>query len=397
MPGGDIAAAVLIPLIVIGCAIYGYIRWSRKRRAEKKKRFSQKVDKRMSTISTDWKSLSPAGAEAAIRHSMAFTAARSSMFSAGGSTNGRPSSTFAVESGQAGYYENEDEAPEMSQIRTPGVGPRSLGVSDANRNSERVSRISFAADTRFSRASVVGKARPSGDQRRAGAATRSFHTSIVPPVPARPSIIVVDSDQDDVAVGTMSPTQKEGPISLSPDDIHAHLSGLEVDNRPSLDDVMPALSMMRTGTPASSYSSPYDHKEGAISNDDLLLSPPPAFSPISPPAYPYPSAPAAIHSPGIQKSPIVDAMPMPSMAAIAMSPDDMMRAYAERSLTPATPSFPAPVAGVQQNMRTLYSPISPASYASIIPDPLPSATNNPFRKSMAVDFQKLDGSNGYAQ
>ncbi len=49
--------------------VAAWIKWQRMKGQEKRKRFSQAIDKRMSTISQDWKSLSAAGASAAIRNS----------------------------------------------------------------------------------------------------------------------------------------------------------------------------------------------------------------------------------------------------------------------------------------------------------------------------------------
>ena len=69
---GGIAAAVIIPILfIVALVVAAYIRISRQRGQEKRKQFSEMVDKRRSTISADWKSLSGAGANAAIRSSMA--------------------------------------------------------------------------------------------------------------------------------------------------------------------------------------------------------------------------------------------------------------------------------------------------------------------------------------
>jgi hypothetical protein len=68
---GRTAAAVIMPLLVIACIIAGYICWTRLKSKEQRKRFSIAVDKRMSSISADWKSMSNVGAAAAIRSSVA--------------------------------------------------------------------------------------------------------------------------------------------------------------------------------------------------------------------------------------------------------------------------------------------------------------------------------------
>ncbi|THH27908.1 hypothetical protein EUX98_g6281 [Antrodiella citrinella] len=311
---GKIAAAVIMPLLVV-CAIFAgiYIWKQRKAGRTERQKWNEAVDKRMSTISGDWKSITPAGATAAIRNSIA-PGDRASSFSFGVN---RPISNVAMEGGHAGIGARGMQAgggidmitPQMSQLQSGLRNPSSL-------TAERVSRISFAPDTR-----------PSGESRRSLHNQRSsrFQTSIVPPLPER-------QDSGDI----MSPTQTSGPLTLTADDIKARMNGQESAPRPSMDEVMPALSMMRTG-------------EYATGNDELLFNPP------SPPAATHQSAPKSV----------VGMMPMQPMPANMMSPDEMLRAYAEQrrnnvaSPPPNGPSVPAPVANYNGNgMRILYSPTS---------------------------------------
>lgn len=226
---GKIAAAVLIPLLVIIALVVGaYIKISRSRGREQRKQWTEAVDKRMSTISTDWKSISPAGATAAIRSSMAVSGDnRASSFSFGAI---RPSSTVAVEGGQAGIGAKgmltqggiDTTTPQMSQLRS--------GLRNPIASGDRVSRISFAADTRPS-----VESRRSIYSRNSKATSRAFHTGHVPPLPGRQ-----DSE------GMMSPTQAAGPLSLTPEEIHARMTGMETAPRPSMDEMMPALSRKLT-------------------------------------------------------------------------------------------------------------------------------------------------------
>ena len=102
-------------------------------------------------------------------------------------------------------------------------------------------------------------------------------------------------------------------------------------------------------------------RTGLVNNDDLLL---PAKTPSPEP--PMPSPPAPTHQ--TPKSSIVGIMPMQPMPASVMSPDDMLRAYAERRAlaspppTPGAPAMPAPVANYNgSGMRALYSPTTPES------------------------------------
>jgi hypothetical protein len=220
LSGGKIAAAVIIPLLVIiGLVVGAYIRINRQKSKDARQRFSQAVDTRMSVIAPDWSSVSAAGAQAAIRQSMAVGEAgvRASSFSFG---NVRPESTVAVDGGHAGIGTKglkggiDVTTPQMTELRS---GPRS-----AVSTGERVSRVSFAADTR-----------PSGESRRSAYNTRTsraFHVGHVPPLPTR---------QDS---GEISPTQRTGALTLSAADINARISGFDTTARASVDEVMPALS-----------------------------------------------------------------------------------------------------------------------------------------------------------
>ncbi|KAL6306619.1 hypothetical protein BKA93DRAFT_149947 [Sparassis latifolia] len=365
---GAVAAAVLLPLLfVIGLAVGVYIKLSRAKGRDKRKRWNEAIDKRMSTISTSWRPVSVAGATVVVRNSVLSSAAnagdRASSFSFGAM---RPSSTIAVEGGQAGIGAKGLEiggidlsSPDMAHIR-PGVRARASSFG-----SERVSRVSFAPDTR-----------PSGEYRR----TRAFHVGHVPPLP----------DEDET--GALSPTQAAGPFSLSAEDIQARMSGQE-DSRPSIDAVLPALSMMRTGG------------DGVSNNDDMLLAPSP----------PMPAPPSLAHQ--IPKSSIVGIMPMQPMPANVMSPDEMLRAYAERrtigSPVPGGPTVPAPVANYNgTGMRILYSPTTPDSSAPLATSPMapaspesqytissPKAIQELVRKSIAVtvasQYEDLDDEDAY--
>ncbi|KAI0708750.1 hypothetical protein C8T65DRAFT_576210 [Cerioporus squamosus] len=310
---GAVAAAVIIPLLfIIALVTAAVIRINRQKGKEKRKRFSQMVDKRMSTISTDWKSITPAGANAAIRNSMAIPGNRASSFSFGGI---RPMSTVAVEGGQAGIgargVMDQDtpaaDAPQMSQLR-PGLRTSAF--------ENRVSRVSFAADPRPRQ-------------------SRAFHSGHVPPLPERQ----YSTESSSNASPILSPIQTAGPLSLTAEDIRARMTGQESNARPSIDEVMPALSMMRNGE---------------FEGGELLFQ------------APMPTPPSPTHQ--APTSPIMGAMPMQPMPANMMSPDDMLRAYAERramgATAPGGPALPTPVANYNgTGMRTLYSPDRVASPA----------------------------------
>jgi len=145
----------------------------------------------------------------------------------------------------------------------------------------------------------------------------------------------------------------------------------------SFDNYMPALSMMRTGT---------GEETDAENGSDMLLSPrvaSPTFSGDDAGQYlAFPAPP-----PAVLKSPIVDVMPMQPMPANVMSPDEMLRAYAEqRAMNVGTPTYPAPVAGgAPTTMRTLYSPAASSTVFTV-----PVGSNNPFRMSMMTPEMRTD-------
>lgn len=106
----------------------------------------------------------------------------------------------------------------------------------------------------------------------------------------------------------------------------------------------------------------------ATGNDDMLLAA--SSSPV------MPTPPTPTHQ--IPKSPIMGAMPMQPMPANVMSPDEMLRAYAERRTIGAAsasmmtgPAMPAPVANYNGNgMRTLYAPSTPEASTVTAPSTL---------------------------
>ena len=383
---GKVAAAVIMPMLIVGLILAAvFIYRSRRKVKESRKRFSQAVDKRMSRISVDWKSMTAAGAQEAIRHSMAVDGGnRESSFSFGGI---RPVSTVAVEDGHAGVGAKgmhsggiDTTTPQMSQLR---AGPRINTVSG-----ERVSRVSFAADTR-----------PSGETRRSQYSTstsrtsRAFHVGHVPPLPTRQ-----DSDNSDL----LSPTQTAGPLSLTAEDISARMSGQATAPRPSVDEVLPALTSKFVQI-ALFYSENFDFvapvtivmRTGLVSSDDLLLPPKPA-SPVPE----MPTMPAAVHQAPAKTSSVVGMMPMQPMPQSVMSPDEMLRAYAESRAGVASPpptggiSKLSPIANYNSSgMRTLYSPTTPTVASPTVPESPKSAYT---RKSLApTEYSKYDDDDAY--
>ena len=113
-------------------------------------------------------------------------------------------------------------------------------------------------------------------------------------------------------------------------------------------------------------------REGGNNDGELLLSPHKDGMPTPPP------------SAALPKSSATSIMSMQPMPANVMSPDDMLRAYAESRRVPASPAFPSPaLTNYDGNgMRTLYTPTTPSS-ATL------TATfedHNPYRESAAVSM-----------
>jgi len=234
MTPGKKAAAVLLPLLFLLLCGAAYIKLKRSKGLGKRKAWTEAVDRRMSTISTDWKSVSGAGANAAIRNSMAI-GNRNSSFSFGAL---RPASTYAVE--------GDDSSKQMSQVRTgTGVGLRNPAALSST---ERISRVSFAPDTRQSRASIADS-RPSGESRR----TRAFHSAYIPPVPALPEHGQDNENATDNAsdtAGSFSPRQTQGAVTLTHEDIRSRVTktknGSQENNGNEFAEFMPALSSTST-------------------------------------------------------------------------------------------------------------------------------------------------------
>ena len=88
---------------------------------------------------------------------------------------------------------------------------------------------------------------------------------------------------------------------------------------------------------------------------------------------------------------------MQPMPANVMSPDEMLRAYAERRAVaspPPTVAAPAPVHYDGNGMRTLYSPTTPNSSAMLM---TPGISSNDVRQSAAPsEWSKYDDENDAA-
>ena len=352
---GKIAAGILVPLFFIALGVAWWLKRSRSKGKEKTKRFSEMVDKRMSVISTDWKAISVAGAQAAVRQSVAISS-RNSTFGGGSAV----SSAGAVE-GKHSLSTEERHIP-AAHLR-PGVRTSAFG--------DRVSRVSFAADVR-----------PSVDSRRT-VTSRAFNNGFVPPVPSLPGSGISSPG------GDMSPTQTYGAVALSTDDIHARVS--HGPGAQGMDEVWPSLKMMHENSSGDTYLLPSPARQN-----------------------PEPES----HAPMQMPSPPAPAMTM--VPAAVMSPDALLRAYAERRVaspgpgskpnSPA-PAFPQPMftgltAGASTvtgpgasngGMRTLYAPPETPPAAQLPELPFQQQGHNPKKSSGDVGrFTLYDDGDAYA-
>ncbi|KDQ09781.1 hypothetical protein BOTBODRAFT_178691 [Botryobasidium botryosum FD-172 SS1] len=184
---GALAAAVIAPILVVAVALAIYIKITRSKEDEKRKRWSQAIDHRMSTMSTDWRSVSRASRDIAFRNSLA--SHRSSAFTASDHR-----SSVASSMGNPG----------MEQVRH---------AHTSTFTTSRASRISFAPDPRLS---ATGESLRPVRSHNSGVATisipsRAFHMAQSP------------VDEPVTPVGLLSPTQALGPNLLRSEDIGAQI------------------------------------------------------------------------------------------------------------------------------------------------------------------------------
>lgn len=370
---GQIAAAVIMPILVVAIGIAAYVWWSRKKEATRRKEYRENLDQRMSMApGADWAPISAAGAAAAIRQSMAIGS------SGGGDRNTRASSFFARQSTYT-----TDPPQEMHQTSRA----RNMSTEQT-----RISRVSFAET-----APARGGDRPA-----------------VPPLPQAYRKSAYGVGDHDGNGGALSPTQREGAFTLDEDSIRDRLSGASANNgRNSGEfgaDTLPALAMMRANEVSPTPPAPVLTREstagdyrtysiGAYSgNTDSIITDsnsnaPSYFNPPSNSADPdealrnYATRAPQMIPVTTTASPFSGFAAGPGLAAAAgfdMSPDAIFRAYAAtRPAQPPTATEPA-TPGV---MRNLYNPTMTQGLGLRPRADTVTSTNvgdnNPYRESMA--------------
>ncbi|KAF7321768.1 hypothetical protein MKEN_00698500 [Mycena kentingensis (nom. inval.)] len=189
MSAGKKAAAVLLPLLFVILLGLAYLKISRARGAAKRSEWSEKLDKRMSTISADWKSMTGAGAKEAVRQSMA----RNSMAFSFGSIRTPNVEGDPVVMGEkplpvprASLDVTEKDLPRTSLGTGVGVRPRPRNPSNAS-PPDRTSRAVSFADAAHPRPSVSSIYSRNSRAFHVGSTYNDFADSEAPPVPALPS------------------------------------------------------------------------------------------------------------------------------------------------------------------------------------------------------------------
>ncbi|GJJ15990.1 hypothetical protein Clacol_010269 [Clathrus columnatus] len=370
LPKGSIAAAVLVPLIVIAIGVAVYLKYYRKKEAEKRKRWSEAVDKRMSAISSDWKTLPPGAQSEAIRQSIAIMRHSRASMARMSQTDFRPVSIATTQSGN-GSMTNSTGMRKGTGVglRNPALGPAQMAARKSvasYASTNRKSTISFAADTKFSSLDIPDVpdlpsaiSRPSGDKPRPsidtqrGRASRAFHTAFTP---------------DDAAEFEISsPEDRNGPKIL-PDDLRASVYIKDENVLPALN-VMAGDELLFTSSPLnpsfSPIASPPPSKLSPSVPDPFSDNTPysPSYANISHSSLPLPDpvSAAMAHAP-VYVSPISNPPPVATSSSPFagfsrgpsnfMTPDAMLRAYASGS-TPGTPMAANPCRSVTPPTRTL--------------------------------------------
>ncbi|KAG7531701.1 hypothetical protein FFLO_04143 [Filobasidium floriforme] len=157
---GAIAAAIVVPIVVVGFFVGLYIKFARMKEREKRKRWSEHVDRRMSTISGDWSRAggSAAGGPGGVRSSMISNGTRAtSVYFSNGDARGSIYSV-ANENNMAGAGAGGGKRiPRVGVNGNPSSEMRQSqlrqSIFNASQSDVRQSRISFADDVRKSRVS----------------------------------------------------------------------------------------------------------------------------------------------------------------------------------------------------------------------------------------------------
>ncbi|KAJ7470005.1 hypothetical protein B0H11DRAFT_1388701 [Mycena galericulata] len=192
---GKKAAAALLPLLFVILLGFLYLKHTRARGQKKRSAWSEKLDKRMSSISADWRAITPGGAKEAVRQSIAHS--RASVYETGairtGAVEGEPVVMGEKPRASGGSIEiNAADLPRttLGSGVGVGVGARRPRTTTTTTPPDRNSRAVSFAD--------AAHPRPSLSNSVYSRTSRAFHTASTyndfvsgegdaPPVPALPS------------------------------------------------------------------------------------------------------------------------------------------------------------------------------------------------------------------
>ncbi|KAK8845295.1 hypothetical protein IAR55_006008 [Kwoniella newhampshirensis] len=359
---GAIAAAVVVPLVVLGILIAVAIRFWRARENEKRKRWSQAL----STHSNlEWEKGAQPGEKPHSILGRPSIGGRPSMSSYGGAGTRPTSSVYAVENNMAGAG-----AGHLVHFNGPGAGLRSYSADNVSSSSQlrssvvmpdggvRQSRISFA-DTarpdRRSRLSFGGDLRPAVQSslgRLPGASKSASELN----TPNRKSAAYAtgsaldDGDEEDINV---SPSQLQGPHGFADSDMRRLSQGQRTGRRSFMsfgggdkrrESVASALSADDFKSAASARGSVDELRdmEAVMLMRRSMISQHSNLHPDSPnPAYDSNAVEVVDNEvPALPAAP----SPVAGSSTVTYGPDQMLAVYAARgkvspSTTPSTPAF----------------------------------------------------------
>ncbi|KAJ6507091.1 hypothetical protein C8R45DRAFT_816727 [Mycena sanguinolenta] len=352
LSSGKKAAAVLLPLLFVILCSLAYLKVKRSRGQAKRSAWSEKLDKRMSTISADWKSITPGGAKEAVRQSMAASRPSNVSFSFGagaittGAVEGEP--VVMGEKTRGGSIEiSEKDLPRTTLGAGVGVGVGARRPRTHATPPDRTSRAVSFADS--------AHPRPSTGSRPYSRGSRAFHTAAYAvntfssfPSSGYSSTAVSSPDLS----GATSPRQTAGPLTLTPEDIRRRMTTQHGQEgwRQSVDEVFGALSRESRGDLTGQEALRSTVRLDLTVSTHEASGPASSYNSSPGPAF---VTPAAVSTPTTASSASPFAMPMQPPT---MSPDAMLRAYAAKH---------ASVVGSLKDagMRVLYKPEDDANPA----------------------------------
>ncbi|KAJ9119799.1 hypothetical protein QFC24_005512 [Naganishia onofrii] len=254
LPKGAIAAAIVVPVLAVGLLVALYVKFARLREREKRKRWSQHVDQRMSVLSADWRHGAPPGATGSIysQSGAAGAAARSSMFStaaAGAGATGRPVSAWTKNSSVYGM-ENNIAGRGVTAFRPPQQGQEGQRRSIIDSSSGRptsiftVSNADLATMPGGVRTSHVSFAGAPGGQAGAQRQSRVSFGDALRPSRSNLSVNVLASNSGKPSAGNVGGANRMSRAEASPtagrhsiDGAHAMMASRSVQSGSKGEDI----------------------------------------------------------------------------------------------------------------------------------------------------------------